>query len=598
VAAAPVASAADRPEPTRLLLDAVATTSVIDPGFVGANHRFADGGYRSWDAVNERPYDRFAHHLRASGIETLRFPGGSVSNMYEWKRAIGPVAERPCQLDARWGRPGTSSEFGIDEHMKLARLVGADTLVTVPAVTSTPGDAADLVEYMNARVGEDPNGDGVDWAAQREINQRRLGEPVGPYGIRTWTVGNEPYLMNQRYWMDDSYGRALHEYAYGGQRYFEDQLVGRGCSRSEERSQGSGRPGQRFRILYPPLRDARVTVGGEEWTRVDDLSALHAGQHVYQLDDTTGQIRFGDGLTGAIPPRGAPVRASYLSVHAGFVDFAQEMHRVDPDVRVCSEWGHGSFVRLLRRDGRHFDCLAAHAYSFISHQVWRSVRDGHDTQMVAEGQRVAKVEKLSRLLRRTPGRPDLLITEYGHLSSTHQPRFPYWESSVSDGLYMTSQLLRLMHADVGLAVGGAVISRGTRGWLSGAPDFRPGAPLRMLDVVSPAVAGRTVRHRLVDGRTLRTPEGGAYAALVPGVTRTGDLLQVILVNRDPEDAQRVLVENPRGRWSRRALIWRAGGGSVSDTQAVVRRSSLQLDPTRFWLHVPAGSVVRVQLRAR
>ena len=49
-------------------------------------------------------------------------------------------------------------------------------------------DAADLIEYLNAQVGTNPNG-GIDWAKVRADN----GHPQ-PYNVRYFEIGNE---MNQ-----------------------------------------------------------------------------------------------------------------------------------------------------------------------------------------------------------------------------------------------------------------------------------------------------------------------------------------------------------------------------------------------------------------
>jgi hypothetical protein len=49
----------------------------------------------------------------------------------------------------------------------------------------------------------------------------------------------------------------------------------------------------------------------DAWERIDDIYAAGRDQQAYTLDPATGVITFGSGLTGARPPRGAALRASY-----------------------------------------------------------------------------------------------------------------------------------------------------------------------------------------------------------------------------------------------------------------------------------------------
>ena len=102
---------------------------------------------------------------------------------------------------------------------------------------------------------------------------------------------------------------------------------------SENVGQGSGEPDQVFTLVNTPVLKGTVqlTVNGELWQETDDLMA--AGPEVpvrspqttpgsqttetpqptklFTLDRESGEIRFGDGLRGMRPPRGALIRASY-----------------------------------------------------------------------------------------------------------------------------------------------------------------------------------------------------------------------------------------------------------------------------------------------
>ena len=96
--------------------------------------------------------------------------------------------------------------------------------------------------------------------------------------------------------------------------------------------QGTGQPDQAFSLVNTPVLPETVTltVNGEPWTRVEELAAappevprprLVPGvreqpvslpdARVYTVDRQTGAVRFGDGLRGGRPLRGAVIQASY-----------------------------------------------------------------------------------------------------------------------------------------------------------------------------------------------------------------------------------------------------------------------------------------------
>lgn len=55
----------------------------------------------------------------------------------------------------------------------------------------------------------------------------------------------------------------------------------------------------------------------EQWIRTDELAAHGRNDKVFSLDPEAGVVTFGDGLRGAIPPRGAKVRAAQIRSGGG-----------------------------------------------------------------------------------------------------------------------------------------------------------------------------------------------------------------------------------------------------------------------------------------
>lgn len=95
---------------------------------------------------------------------------------------------------------------------------------------------------------------------------------------------------------------------------------------------GTGAPDQAVRLAHTQVLPETVTlrVGGDTWTRIDDLytagpevpvpdlrlspgakQPAPSDPHLYTVDPASGVVTFGDGLHGARPPAGARIRTDY-----------------------------------------------------------------------------------------------------------------------------------------------------------------------------------------------------------------------------------------------------------------------------------------------
>lgn len=76
-------------------------------------------------------------------------------------------------------------------------------------------------------------------------------------------------------------------------------------------------PDQVFQFEHGPIRDATITIGGEEWTEVPDFDASGPDDRHYRLDRERGVVRFGNGIRGAVPDAGRSVVARPYSYGGG-----------------------------------------------------------------------------------------------------------------------------------------------------------------------------------------------------------------------------------------------------------------------------------------
>lgn len=508
-------------------------------GLLGVNHHYNADGYHLWDPATDAADPAAVRGAELAGITSMRFPGGTVANTYDWKRAVGPThgcqvvgphADHPATLLTR------GLAFGPDEYMRFLEQIDADPFVMVPFVTETPGDAADWVEYMNSPSGtaQNPNG-GEDWAEVRAAN----GHPA-PYRVQWWEIGNEQHHGPSRYWMSADDRTALRQYANGGSLAVTGENLGKDCSHTAAGTPSDGTAGQVFEVLYPPVAPASVTVvaDGHVWTRVDDLSDSGADDRVFTVDAGRGRVHFGDGMHGAVPPAGSTVKASYRSVHEGFFAFARRMKEVDPSIHVCSSWGTVDFDPVA--GDRDYDCLTAHAISLLQ---WpgnpdgtaHPAIDGHDLAMVkADG----LVRGVGRLLDSLPRSVPLVLSEFLGLHGNDRA-FVGWPRSESQAVFQATLWAAWMRMHIRRGTGDDFLWSADRGVLGAAPDFTFSADAVTRQALSPmfSAGGRLVATS-VAGNPVRRPPSlpASYRGLSVTATRASGVLWLLVVNRLPGQA--------------------------------------------------------------
>ncbi len=144
-------------------------------GYLHGDQRYSAKGSGMWDPASRIPVQEMLALARNAGVGSLRWPGGCGVHEFNWKLTVGPPEGRPKQ------------PFGLGEFLQVAKEIGAAPVITIADFWGDQKDAADLVEYLNAPIGSNPNG-GLAWAAVRA----KQGHPE-PYGVRWFEFGNETY---------------------------------------------------------------------------------------------------------------------------------------------------------------------------------------------------------------------------------------------------------------------------------------------------------------------------------------------------------------------------------------------------------------------
>lgn len=162
----------------------------IHPELYGTNHRYTNNGSTMWDPVKHAAIPAFVNVYKEIGLRSMRYPAGTAASLFHWKRSIGPLKDRTDAIEGHSWENETKpapTNFGLDEAARFCEANNTKINYMYNFGNGNSADAADLVEYLNTPVGQNPNG-GIAWAEVRAKN----GHPQ-PYNIITYEMGNEMY---------------------------------------------------------------------------------------------------------------------------------------------------------------------------------------------------------------------------------------------------------------------------------------------------------------------------------------------------------------------------------------------------------------------
>jgi Cellulose binding domain len=174
-------------------VNATAGLGTIPSGAIGLNTAVYDG------YMNDTPIPGL---LKAAGIDALRYPGGSYSDIYNW------------QTGTAEGGGYVAPDTSFSDFMTTAKAAGAAPIITVNYGTGTPALAAawvssalsnsDNVAYWE--VGNEVYGNGTygaNWEADAHCDTSSSGGPVtiGSEPSQTYNCGPSTYAANVAQYM-------------------------------------------------------------------------------------------------------------------------------------------------------------------------------------------------------------------------------------------------------------------------------------------------------------------------------------------------------------------------------------------------------------
>ena len=424
----------------------------VDDSIFGINHRYAFNGYGTFDPYLMEMKDDFQELYEEAGFGSIRYPGGTISNLFNWKTTLDLVG-RKNQIHGFYnnsGQGGIEPNFGIKEIADFADDVNSEIVYVYSLGRGNAQDAADLIEFLNAEVGTNPNG-GIDWAQVRSES----GHPE-PYNVRYFEIGNEMNQggtdgnSSQQYWLAGGASGAEHAYIHGGTMTFRNQYAVAEEDWNVAASKSDGSAGMvrymRYANTNPKKYDdngnivddesftavnkgsVSVTINGANWTIVENFEKSSATDQHVVIDYSTGALIFGDGEKGAIPEAGQEIKVTYSVDRDGFVDVSKAMKdttdainkanqeknvAVQHEAYVYSGFESGSIMNNLENQGYGdlYDGMTIHPYSGAPSGTGAAFYDS--AMQLAEQNGVGHVTRYNFPEGKVP-----VISEYGIFRST------------------------------------------------------------------------------------------------------------------------------------------------------------------------------------
>lgn len=128
--------------------------------------------------------------LKKIRVPVIRWPGGSFSEKYHWKDAVGPAEKRRPVVNTSWGGTVEDNSFGTHEFFRLCELVGCDAYLAVNITTGTVQEAADWVDYITGTADSDM------------VRLRRKNGREEPWKLPWLGIGNENWTMRPEFYSD------------------------------------------------------------------------------------------------------------------------------------------------------------------------------------------------------------------------------------------------------------------------------------------------------------------------------------------------------------------------------------------------------------
>ena len=145
--------------------------NTVKPLIFGDNIEWTNNGMGLWLPEKKNFDDKLVEEFRNVGISHLRYPGGTLSDYFDWYKAVG--TNRQTITNPFNKNKKEYPHFGPEEFMTLCKKLGIPGTITFNAGTGKPEDAVEWVKYLKSN-----NFEVTDFTVGNEIYLAKSEEPI------------------------------------------------------------------------------------------------------------------------------------------------------------------------------------------------------------------------------------------------------------------------------------------------------------------------------------------------------------------------------------------------------------------------------------
>ncbi len=610
---------------TNITIDAASTMGSVSPTLFGANGGYLNNGGGMYDPINHQVYPGFQNAYKDVGLKTMRYPGGARANLFWWQRAVGNgnglnPDSGLNQIDGSNAHSAQPDTFNLDQALKFTGNTGTALTYVYNMGNGNPTDAANLVEYLDGTDTKNP------YVALRIAN----GHPV-PFHVKYFEIGNEMYIPKERYWLAGIPGGLKGDYqsyyVNGGDVSFTKQPVVLKTSWSSLATsyKSTGSAGKQVYAAYAPIDPGSDTVyvNGIAWTRVTSFSGYGATAKVYEINPTTGEITFGDGTHGKVPPSGDTVSISYSAYHYGYKDYITAMKAVDPNIYVLSCLHDSKSITDLNKAGVHFDGMSIHLYSYgIPNGL--TTKNFYGDMMHTANINDNAVSSLVHSLHADPYSNGIVYpSEYGfYAKAALKSNNPNFLLSLGESLYIGKEAMSFLQDGIPVSSKYKLVGDWSSVWQQqgifssnyvsgGSYNFTESTTAQMFKVLThmtgtTLLTAPSIINMPTYSYTLKNQTYNNNALdVVATRTSSGDVFLLVL-NEDPSNSYTPIINLHNYAPNRSATVWQLGENNTLDAYDVaghpltvrIHSSFTSISGQSFKYTFPAHSITAIHLSGR
>lgn len=203
------------------------------------------------------------------------------------------------------------------------------------------------------------------------------------------------------------------------------EILGQGVKRDQMLGVGTGQPNQYLNLPRRDIAADSLQLEVEEnqqlfsWRRVNHFAEAGADERVYQLDQSSGTIQFGDGVRGLRPREGAGIRAASFKYGGGVAGNlpAGSIKKLDkemPRVKLRHDWptSGGVDAETLSQAEQRIPAFLSHRNRAVTEEDFETLAVNNPINPVARAETVAGLlpgDSIGSLRRKIPGVVSLFV---------------------------------------------------------------------------------------------------------------------------------------------------------------------------------------------